>query len=72
MAPFYFTSTRGTHSAFAFILVKPKQGSEYRIIAYLPNYDPSTLTSALLPYRELLPSTYPCFKGEMRGTISEI
>ena len=56
----------GKDSAFAFVIVKKKgtDQSPYKVIIYLPRYDPKDY-SAANPYRELYTGSGN-FRGELR------
>jgi hypothetical protein len=72
MPHFTFHGTSGNPSAFAFIDVKPKGSQPYKIIAYLPQYDPKNLSVTPFPYREKFsgPENLKTFRGELKGKLS--
>jgi hypothetical protein len=69
---FTFNQGAGVASAFGFIDVKPVNGKIYKVIAYLPRYNPKDLSvSGGFPYRERFsgPENLQTFRGDMKGTI---
>lgn len=75
-----FPESKGFPSAFAFIDVEPYSGNEkpYRMIAYIPKYEPNNIRNWIgIPYRELYKPKDPKeqkeqndhFEGGVKGKI---